>query len=114
MQGLTRAPDLPEVPTLLELADSEEDKGLIELMAAITAVGRAFAAPPEVPDARIAALRAAFAATMKDPEFLADAEKRKVDLDPMSGEEVQKIVNKTADAPEDLVAKFREAIDLQS
>jgi tripartite-type tricarboxylate transporter receptor subunit TctC len=110
MVGLTRAPDLAGTPTLLELAKTEQDRAVMELMASTTAVGRAFATPPAVPADRVAALRAAFKATMEDPAFLADARKRKMDLEYMSGEEVQKIVNKTIAAPKSVVERFKKAL----
>lgn len=110
MVGLTRAPDLPNVPTLLELAKNDEDRAVMELMASTTAVGRAFSTPPAVPAERVAALRAAFKATMDDPAFLADAKKRKMDLEYMSGEKVQKIVAKTIAAPKSVVERFKKAL----
>lgn len=111
MVALQRAADLPDVPTLMELAKTPESKAIMELMASTTAVGRVFIAPPGVPADRVAALRRAFDATMKDPEFIAEAEKRKMDLDPMTGIEVQRIVDKTVATPPEIVAKFKAAIE---
>lgn len=112
MVGFTPAPDLPEVPTMLQMAETEEQRKLLELMAVTTEVGRAFSTTPEAPDARLAALRTAFEATMKDPAFLEAAKKRQMDLDYMSGEEVQKVVKRGTDASDELIRKFRAAIEL--
>ncbi|MBM3487422.1 MAG: hypothetical protein FJX67_12445 [Alphaproteobacteria bacterium] len=111
MVALQRTADLPNVPTLMELAKTPESRAIMELMASSTAVGRAFIAPPGVPADRVAALRRAFDATMKDPEFIAEAEKRKMDLDTMTGIELQKIVEKTVATPPDIIAKFKAAIE---
>jgi tripartite-type tricarboxylate transporter receptor subunit TctC len=65
-------------------------------------MGRPFVAPPGVPPERLAALREAFMATMKDPEFLADAEQAQLEIDPVDGAEVQKLVTDTYRTPPDL------------
>ncbi|MGE0746040.1 MAG: Bug family tripartite tricarboxylate transporter substrate binding protein [Rhodospirillales bacterium] len=111
MVSLTPAPDAKHIPVVKDLAKTEEARDLLELMASTTAVGRVFILPPGVPADRAAALRKAFADTMKDRDFIAEAEKRKMDLDPMSGEEVQKIVVKAAKTPAEMVAKFKKAIE---
>jgi tripartite-type tricarboxylate transporter receptor subunit TctC len=82
-------------------------------MASTTAVGRAISTPPEIPADRLAALVAAFDATIKDPRFLADVKKRNMELDYMSGPNVQKIINKTIATPKDLVARFKKAVDFK-
>lgn len=111
MVSLSPAKDAPEIPVVMNLAKNEEDRAVLEMMAATTAVGRVFILPPGVPAERAAALRKGFADTLADPEFVAEADKRKMDLDPMSGEEVQKIVVKLAKSPPALVAKFKAAIE---
>ena len=90
--GLTKAPDLPDVPLMMDLAKNDDDKAVLKLLSASTTIGRPLFTSPGVPEERVKALRAAFQATMKDPEFLADAEKRGFDINPVSGEEMQKIV----------------------
>jgi len=111
MVALTPAPDAPHIPVVKDLAKTEEARDLLELMASTTAVGRVFILPPGVPADRAAALRKAFADTMKDPGFVAEAAKRKMDLDILSGEEVQKIVVKSVRTPPELVAKFKKAVE---
>jgi len=90
--GLTKAPDLPDVPLMMDLAKNPDDKAVLKLLSASTTIGRPLFTSPGVPEERVKALRAAFDATMKDPEFLADAKTRGFDINPVSGEEMQKIV----------------------
>jgi tripartite-type tricarboxylate transporter receptor subunit TctC len=85
-------PDLPDVPLILDLAKTPEQKQILTLVFARQALGRPFVAPPDVPKDRLDALRKAFMDTMKDPEFLAEADKAKLEITPISGEAVQKIV----------------------
>jgi tripartite-type tricarboxylate transporter receptor subunit TctC len=73
--------------------------------------GRPFFLPPNVPTARIEALRRAFDATMKDPSYLAEAEKLKVDVDPLSGEQVAALVEQVSRTPADIVARVRAAME---
>jgi tripartite-type tricarboxylate transporter receptor subunit TctC len=90
--SLAKHPDLPDVPLILDLAKTPEQKQILTLVFARQALGRPYLAPPGVPQDRAAALRKAFMDTMKDPEFLAEADKAKLEITPISGEEVQKIV----------------------
>jgi tripartite-type tricarboxylate transporter receptor subunit TctC len=90
--ALQKHEDLPNVPLILDLAKTPEQKQILTLVFARQALGRPFVAPPGVPADRLAALRKAFMDTMKDPEFLAEAEKAKLEITPVSGEAVQKIV----------------------
>ena len=113
MVGLTPSPDRPDIPLVLDMAKTKADRELLELMASTTAVGRAFSTPPKVPSKRVAALRAAFDKTMKDPKFLADIKKRHMELEYMSGADVQKIINKTIATPKELVARFKKAVEMK-
>jgi tripartite-type tricarboxylate transporter receptor subunit TctC len=72
-------------------------------------MGRPYAAPPGLPGDRLKLLRDSFMATMKDPKFLADAKKSKLEIDPVSGQEVQDILDKTFATPKDIVAAAKEA-----
>ena len=92
------APDL-DAPDVAELAKSPEDKQLVELIVSGTAMGRPLALTPGTPPERVAAVRAAFSATMKDPEFLAEAKKMNFDVDPVSGETMQASVAKILATP---------------
>ena len=90
--SLEKHEDLPQVPLILDLAKTPEQKQILTLVFARQALGRPFVAPPDIPKDRVAALRKAFMDTMKDKEFLAEAEKTKLEITPISGEAVQKIV----------------------
>jgi hypothetical protein len=86
-------PDLPKVPLAIAYAKSEEARQLIQVGIHDAAdVARPFVMPPGTPKDRVQAMRAAFLATLKDPAFLAEAEKSKFDVDPVTGEALEKIV----------------------
>jgi tripartite-type tricarboxylate transporter receptor subunit TctC len=74
-------------------------------------VGRPFFLPPNVPPDRVAALRAAFDATMKDPDYLAEAEKLKIDVDPLTGAELAALVTQVSQTPTETVARVRAALE---
>src|SRR5256886_1159153 len=103
--GLTRHPELAEVPTMLELAKSEADRQAMTMLFARTEYGRPYFLPPDVPAARVAALRRAFDATMKDPAFITEAAKLQFDIDPLTGEQVQELVGQLAATPREVVAR---------
>jgi tripartite-type tricarboxylate transporter receptor subunit TctC len=93
--GLESAPDLPDVPRVVDLARDDEQRQILELFLQSEKVGRSLTAPPGLPAERVAELRSAFAATMKDAEFLADAERMRVSLAPLPGDELQAIIEKS-------------------
>jgi tripartite-type tricarboxylate transporter receptor subunit TctC len=97
--GLNKAPDLPEVPLLMELGRSAEDRALLRLLSASTQIGRPIFTTPEVPAERVAALRAAFAAMVRDPAFLEEAKRLNFDIDYVPGEAMQKLVGEIVDMP---------------
>jgi ABC-type phosphate/phosphonate transport system substrate-binding protein len=104
-QAGPRASDL-DAPSVEALARNPEERQLIELVVSGTQFGRPLAtnaAPPE----RVAALRAAFAATMKDPEFLAEAAKLNFEVDPVLGEKMQGIVEKVLATPKPIAARAK-------
>jgi len=90
--GLSRHPDLPEVPLVTDFATDDAQRSVLKLILARQALGRPFLGPPAIPPDRLAALRQAFVATMKDPEFLADAERLKLEIRPLSGEQASVVV----------------------
>ncbi len=90
--SLQKHPDLPNVPLVLDLAKTPEQKQILTLVFARQALGRPFLAPPGVPADRLEALRKAFMDTMKDPEFLAEAAKAQLEVTPIDGIKVQQIV----------------------
>jgi tripartite-type tricarboxylate transporter receptor subunit TctC len=109
--ALQKSPELGDVPLFLDLAKTEADRDALRLMLARLEYGRPFFLPPNVPTARIEALRRAFDATMKDPSYLAEAEKLKVDVDPLSGEQVAALVEQVSRTPADIVARVRAAME---
>lgn len=84
--------DLPDVPALSSYAKNENDKKVIELITSGAELGRPLVAPPGVPADRVAALRKAYADTMKDPDFLKDAKQARVDVDPIDPMHMEKVV----------------------
>ena len=109
--GEKRDARLAAVPLLTEIADNDEQRAILRLIGAPTALGKPFCAPPDVPADRVALLRQAFDALMKDAEFLADMKKRNIDIDPMGAAEVAEIVRQTVGASADVVARTKAAID---
>jgi tripartite-type tricarboxylate transporter receptor subunit TctC len=107
--GLTNDPELPNVPNALDFAKSESDRKVIELFLTQKTVARPVIAPPGVPAERLAILRNAFVSLAKDPEFLAEAEKSNLEVEPMSGEEVDKVISLIASAPPDVVDRYTKA-----
>jgi tripartite-type tricarboxylate transporter receptor subunit TctC len=97
------------VPSILDLATSVEDRQAIELILGSQALGRLYASPPGVPAARVDALRTAMSATLKDPEFRADAAKTHIDISPMSGAEVESFLAKLAAIPADVIERAKRA-----
>jgi len=110
--ALERARELPDVPTLLEITPPEK-KELVEFITAGTPIARAMAVGPRVPADRVAALRKAFEALMKDPAFLADAEKRTLSIHPRSWEQTQALVDKIITTPPALITRVKQAIGME-
>src|SRR5262249_55212902 len=105
--GLKRDPDLPDVPLLLELATNDLDRKVLTFLPAETALSRSLITTADVPPERLEALRRAFDATMKDPAFLADAEKSKMDISAMTGEESQVIADSIVNTGPDVIARAK-------
>jgi tripartite-type tricarboxylate transporter receptor subunit TctC len=105
----TRHATLPDVPASVELARNDEERRILNFFVADSAIGRAVAAPPGVPSARIEILRRAFDAMIADPEFIADTRKRNIEVDALSGERLQALVTDMLDIPTDTLAKARAA-----
>jgi tripartite-type tricarboxylate transporter receptor subunit TctC len=109
--ALRKHPDLPDVPLVLDLAKTDADRQALLLGLARLDFGRPFFVPPGVPANRVEALRRAFDATMKDPAFLAEAEKLKLDIDPISGAQVAELIAQVAATPPDIATRVREALE---
>ena len=102
-------PEMPDVPTVVSLARNDEERQVLTAIVSAAEVGTAFFTTPGAPADRVEALRRAFDATMKDPEFLADAEKTKLTVGAMTGEELQKLVGHVSNLSPALLAKVRAA-----
>jgi tripartite-type tricarboxylate transporter receptor subunit TctC len=111
--SLKKHPELPNVPTVVELGRNDEEKAILRAVMSASEVGTAYFTPPGVPADRVAMLRRAFDATMKDPEFLADAQRIKITVNPMSGEDLEKLVAEIADLKPALLEKVRAAYVLK-
>jgi tripartite-type tricarboxylate transporter receptor subunit TctC len=109
--ALKKHPDLADVPLGLDLAKTDADRQALILALARLEYGRPFFLPPNVPADRVNALRRAFDATMKDPAYLAEAEKLKIDVEPLTGEQVATLVEQVSRTPADTVARVRTALE---
>jgi tripartite-type tricarboxylate transporter receptor subunit TctC len=106
--SLEDPPDLRPFARIVDLARTDSDRQALRLVLARQAHGRPYVLPPGVPAARVAALRRAFDATMRDPAFIAEAKAMKVDVDPMTGEAVQQLVEQVhRSTPPDVVDRVR-------
>jgi tripartite-type tricarboxylate transporter receptor subunit TctC len=90
--ALRKHPDLPNVPLIMDLAKTDEQKQILKLIFARQTMGRPYLAPPGIPADRAETLRKAFMDTMNDKDFLADAEKAKLEITPVDGADLQKLV----------------------
>jgi tripartite-type tricarboxylate transporter receptor subunit TctC len=100
-------PELPNIPLVLDAAKSPEDKAALRLVFSAQEVGRPWVVPEGVPEKVVAILRKAFDDTMADPEFRADAAKRKLDLEPTSGADIQDVVDEIFKTPPSVVERIR-------
>jgi tripartite-type tricarboxylate transporter receptor subunit TctC len=107
---LTRSPELKDIPTLVELATNEADRKLLNFAVSSAEIGRAILAPPGVPADRLAVLRKAFDAAMKDPELLAEVNKAQLDFEPMGGEELSKLVADSTNVDEAVIDRLQKIL----
>jgi tripartite-type tricarboxylate transporter receptor subunit TctC len=107
--SLNKHPELPDVPSVIDFAKNDEQRAILKMVFARQVIGRPYAAPPNLPPDRVAALRSAFMDTMKDKGFLAEAEKTDLEINPVSGDDVDKLVKEIYATPADIVAKAKEA-----
>jgi tripartite-type tricarboxylate transporter receptor subunit TctC len=105
----TKAEELPDVPLISDFANDRQ-KQILKIVLSRQIMGRPFTAPPGVPEDRKQALRKAFDDTLKDPAFLDEASKLKLDVNPVSGAEVDKLVGELYRTPKDIIEETRTAI----
>jgi tripartite-type tricarboxylate transporter receptor subunit TctC len=108
--GAQKDAEYPDVPLMHELGRTDEERQILQLISSPASLGRPFFLPPEVPADRAAALRKAFAETMKDPDYITEGNRVRLDMNPLSAERVTQLVNATVNAPPAIVAKARAAL----
>jgi tripartite-type tricarboxylate transporter receptor subunit TctC len=112
--GLTKDPELPNVPLLTDLVKGDSGKEAITRFMTLAAmISRPLAAPPNVPADRVQSLRRAFDVTLKDPDFLAQARKAGFNINPMTGEEVQKAIQELMSSPKETIAAAKRMLEKQ-
>jgi tripartite-type tricarboxylate transporter receptor subunit TctC len=102
--------EIKEIPSILTMAKDADTKQAIEFLYAGQGIGRPFVAPPDLSPEVLKMLRDAFAATMKDPEFIAETKQRKLDLDPEDGAHLEALIKKIYATPKPIVDKVGELI----
>jgi len=111
VQSSPKARDLPDVPSIDELAKDEADRGAMDFLLAGDALGRPLAAPPATPPERVAALRAAFDETMHDPRFLHDVEVSRAEFGPIAGSKLQQAVEQIFSTPPQWIARAKAVLE---
>jgi tripartite-type tricarboxylate transporter receptor subunit TctC len=109
--GVDPIPELPDVPRIRNLVANPTDRAALAFLLAREIVGRPFFSPPDLPPDRAAALRSAFAATMRDPAFLEDAQRARLDVSLVTGEEVGALLKESHGAPKDVLDRVKQALN---
>src|SRR5262245_40017215 len=105
--SLEKHPEIPQVPAIIDYARTPADRKVFEFLFAPQEFGRPFFAPPGVPAERLAALRRAFALTLKDPQFLLDAERMGVEVQHVGGAEIERLLEKIYASPKDVIERAK-------
>ena len=105
--GLGRNPEVPDTPSVMELARTDTERQMLKIVLTPTIAGRPLAAPPGIPADRAEALRTAFLAMTKDEAFLGDAKKSRIDVQPTSGAEIDALVRDIFASPKDVIQQVR-------
>src|SRR5262245_2724640 len=109
--SLKKHPDLPNVPLIMDFAKTDDEKQIFKLVFARQPMGRPFLAPPGMPAERVEALRKAFMDTLNDKEFRAEADRMKLEINPVSGDAVQAIVQEVNRTPKRIAAAVADMIN---
>jgi hypothetical protein len=104
-------PELKGVPLAIEYAKTEEGKKLLRIAADLYGKQRLYSLPPQVPEERVRALQKAFSATMKDPQFLAEADKSKLEIDPVDGPGIEKMVHGLYEIEPAVVKRIKQLLE---
>ena len=108
--GKTRNPRIPHVRTLGELTSSDTDRVILNSVASAADIGRSVLAPPNVPEERTTALRRAFQELVHDPDFIREAKRRNVAIEPLAGATLQTMVNEAISLTPELAERIRQTI----
>jgi tripartite-type tricarboxylate transporter receptor subunit TctC len=108
--AMTKSPEFPNLPLILDYARTPQDKQVMELILAAQHWGRPFVMPPDVPQDRVAAVRKAFIDMTKDEQFLTEAKKLRMDLDIVTGAEIDELLKRVYATPPEIVEIARKAI----
>ncbi len=108
--GQERLPDLPDVPTAIEIADDKDVKEMLRIFAVKFKATYPFVLPPETPADRVEVIRTAFEAAMKDASFLAATRKANLPIKPLRGVEIERLIGETLKAPDKLIERLRAAV----
>jgi len=108
--GLHKAPDLPDVPLMMDLVTNDADRAVMKLLSASVEIGRPLFVAPGVPAERVKALRDAFNAMVKDPVFIETAKREGFDINPSTGEEMQKVVQDIINTPKEITNRLHQII----
>ena len=108
--NLEKSPDLPDVPAITEFAQTQAQRQILKLVLSRQSMARPFAAPPGVPADRAKALRAAFDRTMADQDFIDEARAAGLEVNPVSGVEIERLVGELYQTPPDVVAEAKAAL----
>jgi tripartite-type tricarboxylate transporter receptor subunit TctC len=108
--ALKKSPELPNVPLIFEFATTDRQRQILRLVLSRQSMARPFAAPPDLPADRKAALRQAFDCTLADPEFLAEAKQRGLEVNPVTGSEIDRLVGELYQTPPEVIAETRAII----
>ena len=107
--SLSKHPELPDVPLVTDFAKTDKQRQILKMVFARNVMGRPYLAPPNLPAARLAALRDGFMATMANTDFLAEAGKTELEINPVSGADVEALVKDVYATPADVVAEAKAA-----
>jgi tripartite-type tricarboxylate transporter receptor subunit TctC len=103
--AFAKHPELPDVPLLSDFATTDEARQILKFLVARQVMGRPYFAPPDLPSDRAAALRMAFMDTLQDPEFLADADKLKLEITPVPARRIEELLTELYKTPPEIVQK---------
>ena len=112
--GLHKSPNLPGVPMALDFIKDPHNLKVMKLLLIRQEWGRPIVAPPDVPADRVAVLRAAFNATLTDPKFVAEAKKTRLEIQPLTGQEMHKLLLEAYDYPQDVVASAAQLVEVKA